>query len=143
MSHEMNDRPLRNLPRITPESAPYWEGCREGKFLLQKCSACGTYQFYPRALCSACGSSEIAWAEASGQGEVVSFTVMQQAISPGYKDDVPYVVAIIRLAEGPTMMSNVVGCDPDAAAIGMPVTVGFKKYSDAVTVPVFSPAKSN
>ncbi len=130
----------RNVPEITPDTAAFWEGCREGRLLIQCCGACGHRQFYPRLVCSACGQLAPAWVEASGKGTVESFTVMRQAISPAYAADVPYVLAIIRLAEGPTMMSNVIGCDPDEVSIGMPVRVAFEPLTPEIALPKFRPA---
>ena len=51
----------------------------------------------------------------------------------------PYTVALIELAEGPTMMSNVVQCDPENVVVGMPVTVVFEDWSDEVSMPKFRP----
>ena len=60
----------KHFPRPTPVSRPYWDACREGRLLLQRCDSCGKHQFYPRILCSHCGGSTLAWAEASGRGTV-------------------------------------------------------------------------
>jgi uncharacterized OB-fold protein len=129
----------RNIPRPTPETTPFWNGCREKRLLIQRCTACGHRQFYPRLICSRCqGSPE--WIEASGRATIETFTVVRQAISPAYAGDVPYVVAIVRLAEGPTMMTNVVGCDPAQLALGMAVTVVFEPLNAEITLPKFRPA---
>ena len=107
----------RNLPRATPETAPYWEGCRDHKLLIQRCSACGHHQFYPRILCTACANRDVEWVAAAGRGKVVSFAVVRQAISDAYAAEVPYVIALIRLDEGPTLMSNLIECDPENITI--------------------------
>lgn len=133
----MTDRPRKALPTPTPESAPFWQGCRESKLLLQRCEACGRHQFYPRAVCTACSSERLGWSQASGRGRVKSYTVIRRAVSAAYEPDVPYVVALIELAEGPTMMSNVVGSSPEAVRIGAPVRVRFDAWSEDITVPVF------
>ena len=127
----------RNLPRPTPETAAYWEGCRKGKLMIQRCSSCGHHQFYPRLLCTECMSTQVEWIEAGGRGRVVSFTIVRQAISEAYAADLPYVVALIQLDEGPTMMSNVIGCNPERVVIGMPVEVVFEAWSEDLTVPKF------
>jgi uncharacterized OB-fold protein len=126
------------LPTPTPLSAPYWQAAREGRLVLQRCEACGKHQFYPRSICAACASERLAWSDASGRGRVKSFTVIRRAVSPAYEPEVPYVVALIELAEGPTLMSNVVGCAPEAVRIGACVRVRFDAWSDAITVPVFT-----
>ena len=138
----MSQAPTKNLPRPTPDTQAYWDGCRDEKLFIQHCTRCGHYQFYPRLICSSCMSPELEWAEASGKGQVRSFTILRQAISPAYADDVPYVVALIELSEGPTMMSNVVDCDPESVHIGMAVEVVFTAYTDEITVPQFKPLDS-
>ena len=129
----------KHLPPVNAETAPYWEGCREGELRLQRCAACAGLQFYPRLLCSHCGARELTWAVASGNGRVRSFTIVRRAVSAAYEQDVPYVVALIELQEGPTMMSNVVGCDPEAVEIGMPVRVTFERWTDEISMPLFQP----
>jgi len=134
----MTDLSGRNLPRPTPETAAYWEGCRQGKLMIQRCGSCGHYQFYPRLVCTSCMSTPVEWAQASGRGKVVSFTIVRQAISQAYAAEVPYVIALIQLDEGPTMMSNVIDCDPEQVKIGMPVEVTFETWSEDLTVPKFT-----
>jgi uncharacterized OB-fold protein len=133
----MSDALRKALPVPTPESAPYWQGCRESKLLLQRCAACGRQQFYPRAICAACSSPDLAWAAASGRGRVKSYTVIRRAVSAAYEPDVPYVVALIELAEGPTLMSNIVGAPPEQVRIGAAVRVRFDAWSDELRLPVF------
>ncbi len=127
----------RNLPHPTPETAAYWEGCRQGKLLIQRCDSCGHYQFYPRLFCTECMSTPVEWIQASGRGTVISFTIVRQAISEAYAADVPYVVALIQLDEGPIMMSNVIDADPEHITIGMPVEAVFETWSEDLTVPKF------
>ncbi|WP_394729260.1 Zn-ribbon domain-containing OB-fold protein [Altererythrobacter sp. GH1-8] len=127
------------LPRPTPESAPFWEGCQEHKLLLQYCMACSTYQFYPRVICANCMSEQIEWREASGRGTVESYTIVTRAVSEAYAADVPYVIALIILAEGPRMMSNVIGCDVDSVQSGMAVEVVYEPWSADITMPKFRP----
>lgn len=127
------------LPRPTPESAPFWQGCRDGKLLLQYCGSCGTYQFYPRMICANCMSEQIEWREASGQGTVETYTIVTRAVSEAYAADAPYVIALITLAEGPRMMSNVMGCDVGSVRCGMQVEVVFEPWSADITMPKFRP----
>lgn len=127
------------FPRPTPESAPFWEGCRGHKLMLQHCSSCGKYQFYPRIICSHCMSDQLEWREASGRGHVETYTVVTRAVSDAYAADAPYVIALITLAEGPRMMSNIIGCDPEKVRCGLPVQVTFERWSDEITVPKFHP----
>jgi hypothetical protein len=134
----MADAIAKALPQPTPLSAPYWQAAREGRLVVQRCESCGQQQFYPRSLCTRCSGDRLAWNECAGRGRVKSFTVIRRAVSAAYEPEVPYVVALIELAEGPTLMSNVVGCAPEAVRIGAPVRVRFDAWSAEVTLPVFT-----
>jgi uncharacterized OB-fold protein len=126
------------LPQPSALSAPYWQAAREGRLVVQRCAACGHRQLYPRSLCTQCAGERLEWMEASGDGRVKSFTVIHRAVSAAYEPDVPYVVALIELAEGPTLMSNIVGCAPEAVRIGAPVRVRFDPWSPDFKLPVFT-----
>jgi uncharacterized OB-fold protein len=138
----MTDHSGKFLPRPRPETAAWWQSCRERKLMIQRCSECGAFQFYPRIVCSSCMNSQVEWVESAGRGKVLTFTVCRLPVAKAYAADVPYVVALIRLDEGPTMMSNIVECDPESVAIGMPVEVIFEKWSEDITVPQFRPVKA-
>jgi hypothetical protein len=128
------------LPRIDEESRGYWEALARHELYLQRCRACGTLRFYPRALCPGCLADATDWVRASGRGTVYSFTVTHQNQAPGFRDALPYVLAIVELAEGVRLMTNVVGCAPDAVRIGMPVEVVFEDVTPDITLPKFRPA---
>jgi uncharacterized protein len=120
------EKPRGKMFMSAPEHAePFFDAAREGKFLIQRCGACKEYQFYPRQVCVHCGSADVEWAEASGRGTVHTFTVIHQQGMPGWRDETPYVAAIIDLAEGPRMTSTVVECAPEDVKIGMDVEVVF------------------
>ena len=129
----------KNLPRPTAQSRPFWEGCRDGRLMLQRCTACGAHQFYPRLMCVHCDAAAPEWVEASGLGQIQSFTVVRRAVSAAYAPEAPYVVALIALDEGPVMMSNVVDCDPETLTVGDRVQVLFETWTDEITVPKFRP----
>ena len=136
----MSELPMKMMPAVSPETAEYWAACKRRELVVQRCSSCGMHQFYPRVLCTGCSARTLEWVRASGRGAVKSYTVVRRAVSEAYVAEVPYVVALIALEEGPTMMSNVVGCDPESVRIGMPVQVVFEDWSETVTVPKFAPA---
>lgn len=131
------------IPVPNEDSKVFWEGCKAGKLVIQRCRSCATPRFYPRIVCGACGSMDSDWIEASGLGTVFSYTVVHRAPSPAFKEDVPYVLAIVELDEGVRMMSNVVGCDPAMVTVGMPVSVVFERMSDDIAVPKFAPAQQS
>jgi uncharacterized protein len=135
----MSDAARKNLPQITPETAEYWAGCKRHELLIQRCADCGAAQFYPRAFCTHCSGSKVQWSRASGRGTLASFTIVHRAVSQAYAAEAPYVVALVRLEEGPMMMSNVVGGSHADLQIGMSLQVVFDHWSDAITVPKFRP----
>ena len=135
----MSSGDIKPLPTPNAETLPYWQGCADGRLLIQKCTDCGHLQFYPRLICTECTSRTLVWHEASGRGVVKTFTIIRRAVSAAFEADVPYVVALIALTEGPTMMANIVACDVDAVAIGMDVAVTFEQRSESIAIPQFKP----
>src|SRR5713226_4123333 len=129
------------LPVVTDESRPFWEGCRQGKLLLQYCDQCRRHQFYPRLYCMQCGSTSLSWIEASGRGVIYSYTIIHQNKSPEFAQDTPYNVAIVQLEEGPRMMSNIVDISPAELRIDLPVTIIFDAVTDSISLPRFKPTK--
>lgn len=124
-------------PEITPDSAAFWEGTARGELVLQRCAHCQTCMWYPRFICANCGHAELKSFRASGRGTVYSFTVTTRGILE-YRDCGPYVLALVELAEGPKMLTNIV--DGDAAlAIGDPVEVVFHDTGAGTALPRFRP----
>ncbi len=128
------------IPIITPDMRPFFEAARRHELAVQRCVACGVYRFPAREICSACLSRDAEWVTVSGQGEIFSYNVMHQIYHPGFADEVPYAVVVVKLREGAKMISNLVGVEPHAVKIGMPVTVVFEKVNEEVTLPKFAPA---
>jgi len=128
------------IPKPTPESQPFWDASRVGKLLIQRCNTCQQHYFYPRALCRHCLSRDVAWVEASGRGTLHTYVISHR---PGRSAPLPapYIVAIVELDEGPRMMTNLVGVEPDPAKIpcDMPVEVVFESISETITLPRFRP----
>jgi len=133
------DHSGKNFPVPTTETEGYWKGCRDHQLLIQQCTACGHFQFYPRLMCTACISRNVVWFKATGRGKVKSFTVIHRAISKAYAKETPYVLAIIELEEGPTMMSSVVNCNIKEMEVGMKVEVTFEDWSEEISIPKFRP----
>jgi len=129
----------KRLPRPTVTSQAFWAGCRHQQLLIQRCQDCGQHQFYPRSICTKCMSKNLDWVCSSGRGTIRTFTVIRHPVSKAYADEVPYVLALIQLEEGPTMMSSLLACDPEDVAIGTAVEVVFEQWSEAITMPKFQP----
>ena len=134
----MTERREKSFLDPPEESAPFFDGAREHRLLIQRCTSCGKHQFYPRKVCIACGDTDVEWVEASGKGTVHTFTVVHRGI-PGWVEDGPYVAAVIDLEEGARMTSNVVDCTPRDVTVGMPVDVTFVDEGKYV-LPRFRPA---
>ena len=128
------------LPGLDAVNRPYWQAAREGRLLIQECS-CGHRQWYPRAVCTACGGDP-AWLATSGLGVVHTFTVIRQQGVPAFKAELPYVVCMVELAEGPLVFGSMPGVDPDTVSIGTPVEVWFGAADDETGVPYWRPVES-
>ena len=127
---------------IPERSEEFFEAAKESKLLIQRCTDCGEHQFYPRAVCIHCGSDDVSWVEASGKGTVHTYTVIHQQGMPGWRDEVPYIAAVIDLEEGVRMTSNVIGCAPESVSVDMPVRVTFVDEGNLV-LPRFGPVNSD
>jgi uncharacterized OB-fold protein len=119
-------------PAVNPETKPFWDAARVGRFLVPFCAACGKAHWYPRAICPFCAGDKVEWREASGKGTIYTFSVMRRVKEP-------YAIAHVTLAEGPTMLTNIVNCDFDSLHIGQPVAVVFQETEGGPPVPMFKP----
>lgn len=133
--------PRFDLPTPDADTQPFWDGAREGKLLVRRCLDCAHTYFYPRPFCPSCWSDRVEWVEASGRAELYTWSVVRHNDLPPFAQRVPYVAAIVELEEGPRMMTNVVDCDFDALAAGLPLEVEYREISDDVTIPVFTPRR--
>jgi uncharacterized OB-fold protein len=129
----MGDISKLPAPSRTVETDRYWDAAREGKLLIKQCDTCHEPFHYPRALCPFC-LSDSSWIEASGEGTIYSYTIV-------HLRDEAYVVAFVTLAEGPTMMTNIITSDPGSLSIGQRVHVTFAPTMGDDPVPVFVPAQ--
>ena len=124
----MSDRKI-NAPANNPESEPFYKAAEQGKFLIRRCTSCKKAHWYPRAVCPFCfGDTE--WEEASGKGVIYSYSPMRRA---------GYTIAYVTLAEGPTMMTNIIG-DPDSFSIGQAMKIKFEATEGGPPVPCFEAA---
>ena len=130
------------LPHVDAESKGFWDACRQHELRVQKCRACGALRYYPRALCPSCLSADTEWVLTSGQGTVYTYTVTYQNQSPGFRDELPYVLAYVELDEGVRLLTNIVGCAPERVAVGMRVSVVFDDMTPEISLPKFTPLVS-
>lgn len=133
---------VRYEPRPTEVSAPFWDATREGRLLLQWCVPCDRAIFFPRSVCPGCLGTDLEWRPASGNGTVHAVTVEHRPQNPLLADRAPYAVALVDLAEGVRMLTNVMGCPPHDVTVGMAVRVTWEPLSDGRQLPMFEPAGS-
>jgi uncharacterized OB-fold protein len=132
-------QPKRRRPRpgITRDNAFFWEGVRAGQLLIQRCARCQRLRHPPGPMCPACRSLEWDTVAASGRGEVYSFVLHYHPPIPPFERGHP--VAVIQLEEGTRLVSDLVGIEPQAVRIGIPVQVEFNRVDDELILPQFRP----
>jgi uncharacterized protein len=125
------------LPQPGPISEPYWQGCRDGVLRFQRCLDCRSATHTPALLCAACSSRSLEWVESSGNGEIYSWTRVWRPVTPAFVT--PYVPIIVAMEEDWFILSNLVGCEDDAVAIGQAVKVVFHNSggADDIVLPYF------
>jgi uncharacterized OB-fold protein len=117
----------------SPETAAFWDACRDHRLLVRRCTACGKAHWYPRTLCPFCFSDKTVWQDSAGTGTIYSYSVMRRVPEP-------YAIAYVTLDEGVSLMTNIVDADLDTLGIGQKVRVTFREEPDGGTAPVFRPA---
>ena len=129
---------IKPLPEISEIARPFWDAVQLGELKIQQCADCHAWVFYPSLWCTHCYSSNLTWTRCTGLGEVYSFSVVHY---PPYEShaDVPYVLAIIELDEGPRMMTNVLNCPWRSVRVGMPVRLTFEERHGGFKIPQFEP----
>jgi uncharacterized OB-fold protein len=132
---------MRILPVPTPETRHFWDGCKVGELRLQRCTSCKESYFPPRPFCPKCGARDVEVYNASGKGVLWSYVINYRP-----RADIGselYAIAVVKLDEGPTMMTNIVDCPqtPEALQLDMPVQVCFSKQTDDIALPLFAPVK--
>ncbi|NXY99391.1 Zn-ribbon domain-containing OB-fold protein [Streptomyces sp. BR123] len=130
-----------DLPDVDEFTRPYWQAAAEGRLLLRRCARCGRAHHYPREFCPFCwaGEEQVAWEQACGNATLYTWSVVHRNDLPPFGQRVPYTAAVVDLAEGPRMMTEVVDCDPVDLRVGMPLEVAFREAAEGVRVPVFRP----
>lgn len=133
MATPYQDRIIK-APALNIGDEVYYDAAAKGRLLVKQCADCGKYHHYPRALCPFCFSDRTEWKEAKGTGTIYSYSVTRRA------GPVVYTIAYVTLAEGVSMLTNIVDCDHDSIRIGQKVKVVFKPAEDGMAIPMFAPA---
>ena len=122
-------------PAIDPEglSAPYWEGLRQNRLLVQRCKQCGTWQFGPEWICHRCHAFDPAWVEVAPSGRIFSWERVWHPVHAALKEHGPYLVVLVELpqAGGVRMLGNLLGDPMQEVTIGAEVRGVFEQHSEA------------
>ena len=130
------------VPGMTELTAPYWDAARDGRLVVQECRACGQAWHPPLPRCPHCHSADLGWRPVSGNGTVYTYTVVRHPTHFAFADKIPYVLALVELAEGPRLVTALTGIEPGEVQVGQPVHAVFREVADGVTLPYFEPGSS-
>ena len=139
----MSNEYTKPVPSPQGESDFYWEKAKQRELWLRKCNSCGKAYFYPRDISPCCFSRDTSWMKASGKARLYTFGIVHRPTDPSFRDDTPYVNAIVELEEGPRMPTNIVGIEnplPENLNIGIALEVTFEDITDTIALPKFKPA---
>lgn len=132
IEHTANAKPR---PRIGPDTAPFWEGCKRHELLLPYCIDCGKPHLPAGPVCPFCFSFSLDWRKASGRGRISTWVVVHKAWFPAFGAEIPYNVVQVELDEGPRLTANVIGTND--LAVGQTVEVWFDDVDAGLTMPRF------
>ena len=124
------------LPNIDPVNQGFWDNAKSGILSVQNCNSCGDKRYPASPVCPKCLSSDQGWVGVSGKATLESWVDFHRAYWDGFKEDLPYRVCLVRLAEGPIMVSNLVG-PSEQAKVGAALEVVFDAVTADVTLPKF------
>lgn len=108
-------------PHEDADNRPMLEAWRAGRLLIQSCDSCGVSFYYPRPLCPHCWSEQLSWRDTSGNGRIVSFSLVHRPNHPSFNEEVPIILAEVKLEEGPSMITRIVGCEAEQVRSGLAV----------------------
>ena len=126
----MPDRKIP-APVPTPDTEAFWQGARAHRLLLPRCTSCGRLHWYPRPVCPFCFADIVEQVEATGHATIYAFSVARRTPEP-------FAIAYVTLAEGPTVLTNLVGCDFDRLRIGQAVRLVWADAEGGPPVPTFT-----
>ncbi|HYB92461.1 MAG TPA: Zn-ribbon domain-containing OB-fold protein [Candidatus Binataceae bacterium] len=131
------------LPMPTPTTAPYWDGLKAHEVRIQQCAERGHWVFFPRIHCPVCASRNLVWRTVSGEGKLYTFTVARIPTMPEFADEMPQILAVVELDEGPHINTNIVGADPSSLKVGQRVRPVFDDRPGTYTLLRYTPVESS
>src|SRR3972149_2134084 len=129
------------IPIADEESRPFFEGAKQRKLMILRCTQCGAWRLPTRERCADCWSTEFEWAQASGRGTLYPFGIMPQQSHPAFAEVIPYNFAFVELEEGPRLVTNIVDCPNGELRVEMPVEAVFDDVSGETTLVRFRPRR--
>ena len=137
-------------PRPVPDSdtQPFWDAVGERRLVVPKCTSCGTWIWQPRPMCPDCHTPDPAWTEVTGDGGVVSWTVLHPPVLPVWSEQLPFAVLLVELDEGVRMIGQLVDDDgkllrtdgtSEGIDFGTRVELRWRQDESGQTLPAWSP----
>ncbi|MFF4532804.1 Zn-ribbon domain-containing OB-fold protein [Streptomyces sp. NPDC001407] len=136
----MNAEVRHDVPEVDVFTKPYWDAAARGRLLIRRCRApgCGRAHHHPREICPRCWSEDVVWEEAAGRATLHTWSVVHVNDLPPFGERLPYVAAVVDLAEGPRMATEIVDCPEGRLRIGMDLRVTFRAVPGTpLKLPVF------
>ncbi len=128
------------LPEPTSDDKFFWDGCKQHRLLFQKCGDCGLVRWPPDVVCPKCYSRKAEIVASAGKGRLYTYAIYHRAYHPAFVADLPYITAVIEMAEGPHFLSNIVGAHAQDLKCDMSVEVVWEDIAPGITLPKFWPA---
>jgi uncharacterized OB-fold protein len=125
-------------PDMSDLGRPFWQALREGALTFQRCQDCHHAWLPARSHCPSCLSPQWQREPACGKAQLISWVVYHVAYHPAFENRLPYTVAVVKLKEGPRMISNVISADPSTLRMDMPLSLVIEE-ENGVSVPRFEP----
>jgi len=135
----MNEQRPKPVPVADELSAPFWNGARERRLVIQRCADCNYYNHPPRPFCDACLSQRLEFQAVSGRGSIYSYTVMHQRDVAGFEHEAPFINIVVELEEQPLllMVANLPSSERERVRVGAPVEVVFEERGEGLIIPQF------
>ena len=130
------------LPRPTEASAPFWDGLRAERVRIQQCDACAHWIFFPRLHCPQCAARSLSWREISGEGTLATYTVTRVPTLPEFSDEMPQLLAVVQLDQGPHLNTTIVGVPPEGLKVGQRLRPVFDHRPGSFTLLRYTPVDS-
>jgi uncharacterized protein len=128
-----------DIPTPDAGTQPFWDAVARGQLLIKRCRDCSRAHFYPRGFCPYCWSEAVEWEQASGLAALYTWSVVHVNDLPSFSQRVPYIAAVVDLAEGPRMMTNIVDCAAGDLQAGMEVELTCRPADGTPPLPFFRP----